>query len=138
MLERVLILVGLVLLVVLIWWLTVLWRTWRVRRLRHVRPLVGLVPAGQPAVVAFSTPTCAECRTRQAPALARLAATLGDRVTVRTLSALEHPALVERVGVLTVPATIVVDADGRVRHLNLGYAAEATLRAQLTGVVGSA
>jgi hypothetical protein len=92
--------------------------------------------AGQP-VVAFDADLR---RVPHAPgaALARLAATLGDRVTVRTLSALEHPTLVERVGVLTVPATIVVDADGRVRHLNLGYAAEATLHKQLTSVVGSA
>jgi hypothetical protein len=138
MLERALILIGLAVLVVVIWRLVALWRTRQVRRLRAARPLAGLVPAGRPAVVAFSTPACAECRSRQAPALARLALSAGDAVTVRTLSVLEHPRLVRQVGILTVPATVVVDAAGRVRYLNLGFAAETTLREQLASVMQSA
>ena len=113
------------------WGLAWLWRLWRVRRLRAEGPLAAIVPPGRPAVVAFSTPSCAECRTRQVPALARLAAELGDAITVRSLSALEHPDLVRRVGILTVPATLVLDAAGAVRHLNLGYASDRKLREQL-------
>jgi hypothetical protein len=63
----------------------------------------------------------------------RLAAALGDKVTVRSLSALEHPDLVQQIGILTVPATVVLDAAGTVRHLNLGYASDARLREQLAG-----
>jgi hypothetical protein len=131
MLERALVVLALAGAVVAVWAFVRVWRAWRVRRLRSTRPLAGLAPAGRPAIIAFSTPNCADCRQRQAPALARLAARLGDGATIRTLSAPDHPALVRQLGILTAPATVVVDAEGRVRHLNLGYAPEMTLRDQL-------
>jgi hypothetical protein len=137
MLERILILFALALLIAAGWGLLRLWRGAKLRRLRNQAPLAGLVPAGRPAVVAFSTPSCAECRVRQAPALARLAAALGDSVTVRSLSALEHPDLIQRIGILTVPATLVLDRDGRVRDLNLGYTTDERLREQLLTIVES-
>jgi hypothetical protein len=131
MLTRILILLLLPGAIAAGWGLLRLWRAAKLRRLGGEAPLAGLIPAGRPAVVAFSTPTCAECRTRQAPALARLRSTLGDSVTVRSLSALEHPDLVDRIGILTVPATVILDPRGRVRDLNLGYANEERLREQL-------
>jgi thiol-disulfide isomerase/thioredoxin len=131
MVERLLILVVFVVAILAGWGLLRLWRAIKLRRLRAEAPLAGMVPTGRPAVVAFSTPTCAECRTRQAPALARLAAALGDRVTVRSLSALEHPDLVRRIGILTVPATVILDPQGHVRGLNLGYASDDRLREQV-------
>jgi hypothetical protein len=131
MLERILILLLLGLAIAAGWGLLRLWRRLKLHRLRAESPLVALVPTGRPAVVAFSTPSCAECHIRQAPALARLAAALGESITVRSLSALDHPDLVQRIGILTVPATIVLDADGRVRRLNLGYTSAARLREQV-------
>src|SRR5262245_1805909 len=116
MLERFLILFLLALAIAAGWGLLRLWREWKLRRLRGAAPLTAVAPLGRPAVVAFSTPSCAECRTRQAPALERLAASLGTSVTVRSISALDHPELVGKIGILTVPATVVVDADGTVRH----------------------
>src|SRR5215216_5131249 len=133
MFERIFILCGLALLIASGWALIRVWSAWKLRRLRVAAPLADLAPSGRPAVIAFSTPACAECRTRQAPALSRLAAALGDQVTVRSLSALEHPALVQQIGILTVPATVVLDAAGTVRHLNLGYASDVRLREQLAG-----
>jgi hypothetical protein len=129
--ERVVILLLLALAIIAGWGLLRLWRGMKLRQLRAAAPLAELIPTGLPAVVAFSTPTCAECHTRQAPALRRLAATLGDTVTVRSLPALEYPSLVQRIGILTVPATIVLDRDGHVRNLNLGYTSEDRLREQL-------
>lgn len=82
-------------------------------------------------MVAFSAPHCHECHTRQAPALARLQNALRDRVVVTSVSALEHPDLVEKLGILTVPATVVIDARGAVRHLNLGYTSDTKLQQQL-------
>jgi thiol-disulfide isomerase/thioredoxin len=131
MIERIGILIGLVIAIVAGWAAIRLWAGWKLRRLRTSAPLADLAPPGRPAVIAFSTPSCAECRTRQAPALSRLAAALGDQVTVRSLSALEHPDLVQKIGILTVPATVVLDEAGTVRHLNLGFASEARLREQL-------
>jgi thiol-disulfide isomerase/thioredoxin len=131
MVERFGILIALASLIVAGWAAIRLWSSWKLRRLRAAAPLADLAPHGRPAVIAFSTPSCAECHTRQAPALRRLAAALGDQVTVRSLSALEHPALVQQIGILTVPATVVLDAAGTVRHLNLGYASDVRLREQL-------
>ena len=131
MIERFGILIGLALMIVAGWAAIRMWSAWKLRRLGAAAPLADLAPTGRPAVIAFSTPACAECRTRQAPALSRLAAALGDQVTVRSLSALEHPDLVQKIGILTVPATVVLDAAGTVRHLNLGYASDVRLREQL-------
>jgi hypothetical protein len=131
MLERIIILIGLAFTIAAGWAAIRLWSAGKLRRLRVAAPIADLAPPGRPAVIAFSTPSCAECRTRQAPALSRLAAALGDQVTVRSLSALEHPDLVQQIGILTVPATVVLDAAGMVRHLNLGYASDVRLREQL-------
>jgi hypothetical protein len=134
MIERLIILVLVAAAIAAGWALVRLWRAWMVRRLGADTPLAELIPPGRPAIVAFSTPTCAECRTRQAPALARLSTSLGDGVIVRSLSALEHPDLVDRIGILTVPATVVLDREGHVRSLNLGYASDERLSAQLAAV----
>ena len=131
MIERIIILIVLAVLIAAGWATIRLWSSWKLGRLRATALLADLAPPGRPAVIAFSTPSCAECHTRQAPALSRLAAALGDQVTVRSLSALEHPALVQQIGILTVPATVVLDAAGKVRHLNLGYASDVRLREQL-------
>src|SRR5215211_6667622 len=131
MLERFVILIGLALLIAASWGLLRMWRSWKLRRLHGAAPLVEVAPLGRPAVVAFSTPSCAECKSRQAPALSRLNAALGEAVTVRSLSALEHPDLVQQIGILTVPATVVLDQRGVVRHLNLGYASDVRLREQV-------
>jgi hypothetical protein len=136
MVDRLLILVLVAAVIAAGWAMFRLWRAWMLRRLGTDMPLAGLIPAGRPAIVAFSTPTCAECHTRQAPALARLSAALGDAVTVRSLSALDHPDLVDRIGILTVPATVVLDREGHVRSLNLGYASEARLREQVSSAIG--
>jgi uncharacterized SAM-binding protein YcdF (DUF218 family) len=136
MVERILILLLLALVIAAGWGLLRLWRRTKLHALRGETPLAGVVPAGRTAVVAFSTPNCAECHTRQAPALARLATALGDSVTVRSLSALEHPEIVRQIGILTVPATIVLDRDGYVRSLNLGYASAERLRDQVASVGG--
>lgn len=121
MADRIIIL-GLVALgVVALWGLAQYWRGRAVQRMQVTSPFAALVPAGLPAVIAFSTPSCVECRTRQAPALTRLSEQLGASVTVVRLSAVDHPELVEQAGILTVPATVVLDATGIVRHLNLGF-----------------
>jgi thiol-disulfide isomerase/thioredoxin len=136
MFERLIILAFLLLAALLVWAGLRLWRASRLRRLAAETPFAALVPPGRPAVVAFSTPSCAECRSRQSPALARLAASVGDSAVVTTLSALDHPELVERIGILTVPATVVLDPSGGVRQVNLGFADERRLATQLRQAAG--
>ncbi len=131
MIDRLLILLSVAAVIAAGWAMVRLWRVWMLRRLGADMPLAELIPTGRPAIVAFSTPTCAECHTRQAPALARLSAALGDAIIVRSLSALDHPDLVDRIGILTVPATVILDREGHVRNLNLGYASDERLHAQV-------
>ncbi|ABY35823.1 MAG TPA: thioredoxin [Chloroflexus aurantiacus] len=122
--ERLLI-IGVVTLAVLLVWAGVrYWQARTVRSLAQKSPFVGLVPTGKPAVVAFTTPGCRECHFRQAPALARLAGAVNDQVTqvtICTLQAADYPQLVTQLGILTAPATVVLDARGVVRHINLGF-----------------
>jgi hypothetical protein len=134
MAERLLIVAGLAALLAGAWALLRLRHRRRLRALAGERPLEGLVPGGRPAVVAFTLPGCAECRARQAPALEQLRAGRGGTVAVATLPADAHPAVVERLGILTVPSTAVLDADGQVRFLNHGFADAARLAAQLDSV----
>lgn len=131
MIERILIIAAIAIAVTVIWAGIRLWRARALHRLAVQAPFAGLVEPGRPAVVSFSTPGCAECRTRQAPALKRLAAELGEQVTLLALLAPEHPQLIDRLGILTVPATVVLDATGVVRFVNLGFADSAKLAAQL-------
>lgn len=131
MIERILILTALAALILAGWGVTRVVQRRRLRALADQRLFAGLVPAGRPAVVAFTLPTCAECRARQAPALERLRQQLGPAVQITTLSADTHATLVERLGIMTVPATAILDTQGAVRILNQGFADETRLRQQL-------
>ena len=133
MLERLLVLLGIALAVVAVWGAIRVWRNVKLNRLRNESPFNDIVPPGVPAVVAFSTPNCRDCHTLQEPALARLEQDLSKPVTVKSLSALDYPDLIEQLGILTVPSTVVIDARGAVRHLNLGYASDVKLREQIAG-----
>ncbi len=84
-------------------------------------------PDGRPAIVAFSGPRCADCRAQKA--------ILRGLEGVRTIEidTAARPAVAQAFGVLTVPTTVVLDAEGRVAAVNLGLTQVERLRAQLTG-----
>ncbi len=138
MLERILILA------VIAAGMLVAWAALRIVQRRHLqalagqRPFAGLVPAGHPGIVAFTLPACVECRARQAPALERVRVRLGNAAHITTLSADSHADLVTQLGIMTVPATAVVDATGAVRCLNQGFADETRLLQQLDAVASIA
>src|SRR5215510_10385766 len=93
--------------------------------------LLGTVPDGRPTVVAFSTPGCAACGTAQKPALAALLQRARNGVRVIQVDAAEQPQVARTFGVLTVPATVVLDQWGRVLAANQGFATTDRLAAQL-------
>jgi thioredoxin-like negative regulator of GroEL len=109
------------------------------RRLRQARALpgeeiwqaLGAAPDGRPAVVAFSTPSCAACHTAQKPALAQLDSRAQGAVRVFEVDAAERPEVARRFGVLTVPTTAILDPSGRLTALNNGFAPTSRLAEQV-------
>ena len=95
-----------------------------------VRKLAAYV-AGLPAVVLFTTPSCAVCKAAQRPALATLKDRLADRVQVIEIDALENRELAEEWSVFSVPTTFVVDRKGVPRQVNQGFASADKLLGQL-------
>lgn len=109
------------------------------RRLSRTRALpaeeiwnaLGASSDGRPAVVAFSTPSCAACHTAQKPALVQLESRSEGAVRVLEVDAAERPEVARRFGILTVPSTAVLDPSGRVTALNNGFAPASRLAEQI-------
>ncbi len=92
--------------------------------LRDLRP-------GVPAIVYFTTPTCAPCRTQQQPALARLQTELGENIQIIKIDATEDTDAADRWGVFSAPTTFVLDSQQQVREVNHGVADERKLKKQV-------
>jgi thioredoxin-like negative regulator of GroEL len=75
---------------------------------------------GTPAIVYFTSPDCAPCRTMQRPALLSVQNRLGDAVQVIEINTYEQPDLAKEWGVLSLPTTFIIDANGKPRHVNHG------------------
>jgi len=108
----------------------------RMARLRSADPdylwaVLRAEPDGRPTVVSFSTPSCAACKSAQGPALVALKTRLGGRLRVILVDAAERPEVASTFGVLTVPATVVLDSRGRVAAANQGFATADQLSTQL-------
>jgi thioredoxin-like negative regulator of GroEL len=135
-LDRLLLLAGVVLGVSL---LVVVARAVAGSRLRRARAIpgeeiwqaLGTTPDGRPAVVAFSTPSCAACHTAQRPALAQLESRAEGAVRVIEVDAAERPEVARKFGVLTVPTTAILDTEGRLAAINNGFATADRVAAQL-------
>ena len=98
----------------------------------RVRDLGSRAP-GVFALVYFTTPTCAPCKTIQRPAIERLKAELGERLEVFEIDASQQPDVAKRWGVLSVPTTFVVDSSDSVRFVNHGVTPLEKLRQQFLG-----
>lgn len=92
--------------------------------------------SGLPAILYFTTPDCASCKTIQRPALKRLQETLPGRLQVIEVDATQRPDLASRWGVLSVPTTFLIDAQGQLRHVNHGAARAEKLMKQLEEMMG--
>ncbi len=83
------------------------------------------------SILAFSSEDCRPCHTLQRPALERLLATRPTALTVAYIDAPSSPELTRRYQVLTVPTTVVLDATGKPRAINYGFANAEKLLAQV-------
>jgi thioredoxin 1 len=92
--------------------------------------LASLPLATAPAVLYFTTPTCAQCRFQQTPALAQVQEKLAALQVVK-LDAIEHQRLADYYHVMTVPTTVVLDSRRRPVAINHGLATTERLLAQI-------
>lgn len=131
MIERVVIVLGVLGLVLLAAYLV------RARARHRTASLAGTaLPAALGARLNFSTPGlvyfygphCSTCR-RQAGELEGLADS--DHVPILRINASSETQLADDLGVMTIPATVVVDRSKRVRSVNLGFRSAEELREQL-------
>ena len=136
--ERLALLLGLAALVILA---VVLVRAWNTHHIKNLLAnenaatfwdSLGEAPDGRPTLVAFSTPSCAACRTAQAPAVSVVEQRLGTaEVRVIRVDAALHPEVARTFGVQTVPSTVVLAPAGRVIAVNQGFAPSTRLVEQL-------
>lgn len=101
---------------------------WRARRKGNLPP--GFQP-GRPAILYFTTPECAPCKTLQRPALQAVRERLGDALQIIEINAYEHPDLADRWGVLSIPTTFVLDGNGQAHFANRGVARAEKLLEQI-------
>ncbi len=110
-----------------------LWVAARKRALKRLSPDPQFNDAG-PTVLYFYTDSCAPCRDLQEPALRRLKASVDPSLRVVKIDALAMPEVADRYKVMTVPTTIILDAEGKVTTANFGYISEQKLAEQLAKV----
>lgn len=91
------------------------------------------LPALGPTVVYLYGPSCAPC-VDQRRVLDQLASE--GVASVLPVDATKEREISDSLGISTVPSTVLVDREGRVQHVNLGYRSREKLEAQLAGVSG--
>ena len=96
----------------------------KVARFQSYRP-------GLPALVYFTTPTCAPCKTVQRPAIERMKSKMGAWFQVIEVDASSAPEVAQEWGVMSVPTTFIIDASGKPRYVNHGITNAETLIKQL-------
>lgn len=96
-------------------------------------PLLADLTPGAPAIVYFTTATCAPCRLQQTPTLERLQRDLRDLRVIR-VDAEQDPAAADRWRVFSVPTLFVLDGSGQPRRVYNGVVDAATLRRELENV----
>jgi thioredoxin 1 len=104
------------------------------QQVQHKGVHLQMLQPGRLAIVYFTTPDCAPCKTIQRPALARLQSRMGDRLQVIEINAQEKPELAQEWGVLSVPTTFILDSSGQPRQVNHGVASTEKLLDQIQKV----
>ncbi len=118
------------------------WQGWRLRALQAAprlgvdSPLAGVLAelaANGPTLLYFTTETCAQCRFQQAPILQQLQAMCAS-LPVLTLDAVQRQDLAGYFGIMTVPSTVLLDAQHRPVAINHGVAPLQKLQAQVATI----
>ncbi|MHB1587023.1 MAG: methyltransferase [Acidiferrobacteraceae bacterium] len=93
-----------------------------------------------PTILCFSASSCHQCHGLQRPQLEEVQKELlaeqpngGLRLVIYSVE--ENPDVAKQWGIRTVPTTIIIDANGKVLHINNGLTSKAQLLRQLTNVL---
>lgn len=86
------------------------------------RPLTSGQRPAAATLLYFTAPGCAPCKTVQRPAIQRLLEQMGDAVEVIEIDASAQPEMANQWGVISVPTTFIIDAQGAPRYVNHGVA----------------
>ena len=105
------------------------------RRARSRVPGLERRRLGVPVLLYFTTPTCAPCKTVQRPAIERLQERIGEGLEVVEVDASSQPELASQWGVLSVPTTFIIDAQGNPRYVNHGVAPLDKLQRQFAEII---
>lgn len=106
------------------------------RSLRAAASLRGLpirLKKDKKTLVYFSTPDCSVCRGAQKPALDKLRGVMGGVLEIIEINAYEQEDLARDWGVLSVPATVLLDESGAALAVNYGLAPFKKLLKQFGG-----
>ena len=105
------------------------------RRARVRVPGLERLRPGVPVLLYFTTSTCAPCKTIQRPAIQRLQERIGERMEVVEVDASSQPEVASQWGVLSVPTTFIIDAQGNPRYVNHGVAPLDKLQRQFAEII---
>jgi thioredoxin 1 len=130
MVERIIVVMGVMVVIGFLWLTWYLYKGLLVRRLRHVVDQ----NRGKPRLLYFTADYCTTCRLRQTPVVQELAGRLGHHVTVEAYDVTENPDLVKKYKVLTLPTTIVINRAGQVDAVNYGLTPLGKLEQQLANL----
>ncbi len=87
------------------------------------------------SILAFSSADCRQCKQLQEPALQRVLQARSGSVAVVKVDAPSSPDLTEHYSVLTLPTTVVLDASGKARAVNYGFAPAQRLLEQVDALL---
>lgn len=134
MIERILLLAGIILLLVT---LLSLFRRQQLKQARSAASVVGntSISGGKLRVVYFWSAQCSQCAAVQTPVIDNLVRMVGkETLAVSKFNVSESLELAKDWGVKTVPTTYVLDKNGIVQHVNNGLVAEKHLAEQIEGL----
>ena len=94
--------------------------------------LLGRLSPGIPGIVYFWSEACVSCRMAQKPALETLRREFGQsQVQIINVDVMARPDLADAWGVLSLPTTFIVDANGQPRRVNHGVTPASKLKQQI-------
>lgn len=126
MVERLILTLFLVLITLALYYAWRYAHMWRANRAGRV----VAAPVDQPSLLYFRSDSCAPCST-QAYYLQALEREYSGRVTIQKIDVELQPELASQYGVFTLPTTLIVNPEGKIRHINYGLTDATKLAKQL-------